>query len=277
MIEHKRWGRLVRAGEWFHLARVHFMPGRSVKLHTHDFPEVFWVEEGRGLHQINGADKKLAAGDLIFVRAEDRHVLRAADESGFTLVNLAFPAAVLEDLATRHASVARLHAGRAALPERRTLSPAQVRILREDVRRLASGARERMPLERFLLGLYLAASPTTRAPGPALPEWLERACAQMERPEHFAQGTARMAQLCGRSPEYMARSCRKLLGVSPTEWVNRVRMEHAARELRLGAKPILEICLECGFSNVAHFYALFRQAYGETPRRYRVMSQESVG
>lgn len=276
MLERKCWRELVRAGEWFHLARIHFTPDRKARLHTHDFPEIFWVEEGHGLHFINGVEKKLFPGDLLFVRPQDQHVLRARDDGGFTLVNLAFPLVVLTDLAKRHPAVAQLHVSRAALPERRTLTVPQIRIWREEVRRLASGSRERLPLERFLLGLYWLASPSTPALQPVLPAWLEHACAQMERPEHFAGGTARLVELCGRTPEYVARSCRKWLGVTPTEWVNRVRMEHAARELRLGARPILEICLECGFNNLAHFYALFRSAYGETPRRYRVTSQRSV-
>lgn len=281
MIERKRWSGLVKKGEWFHVARIHFLPGRTVRLHTHDFPEVCWVEEGEGVHEINGEVKKLCPGDMIFVRAADEHVLRAADEEGFWLVNLAFPAAVLTDLAGRHREVARLHATKRRLPERRRIGEDRMREWREEVRRLVSGARARLPLERFLLGLYLAGSPATaeraRAMAPALPEWLERASEEMRHPEHFAKGTPEFARRCGRNAEYVARSCRKLLGVSPTEWLNRVRMEHAARELRLGAKPILEICLECGFNNLAHFYTLFRAAYGETPRRYRVKCQRSVG
>jgi AraC family cel operon transcriptional repressor len=36
------------------------------------------------------------------------------------------------------------------------------------------------------------------------------------------------------------------------------------------ASAIVEIALERDCNNLAHFYALFRAAHGETPRRYRL-------
>lgn len=267
----------MSAGEWFHLARIHFLPARPARLHTHDFPEVFWIESGEGWHMINRAEKKLRSGDLLFVRMKDEHVLRAADERGFTLVNLAFPARLLAELRARYPELATLYPARTKLPVRCTLSAVQVRQLADEVRRLAAGGRRRMSVERFLLGLYLMAMPAGENPVPALPAWLLRATAELERPEHFVAGTRALAKLAGRSAEHVARTCRQQLHLSPTELVNRVRMEHAARELRLGSKPIVEIALECGCNNLAHFYSLFRAAHGETPRRYRLACQQALG
>ena len=276
MVERKKWSDLVRPGEWFHLARVDFSPTRLSRLHTHDFPEIFWIEKGAGLHEINGTRKTVFAGDLVFIRAADRHSFRATNPAGFTLVNLAFPSRLLADLALRHAEIRILHAGRAGLPERRKLAPVQIQHLRDEVRRLAPAGRHRMPCERFLLGLYGMASAGTDQPADPLPDWLEGAVATIERPENFAAGVPAFVKRCGRSAEYVARTCRKLLGQSPTELINQARMEHAARELRLGSKPIMDICLECGFENLAHFYALFRAAHAQTPRRYRLDHQRTV-
>lgn len=276
MLEKKRWADLVKPGEWFHLARVDVTPSRLSRLHTHDFPEIFWIERGQGVHEINAEEKNLFAGDLIFIRPSDRHRLRAADASGFTLVNLAFPSRLLTDLTDRHAEIRSLHASGPELPNRSRLSAPQIQYLREEVRRLSFADRRRMPCERFLLGLYGMVLSEPESVSPALPDWLERACAAIHRPENFSGGVPSFVKLCGRSPEYVARSCRKLLGQSPTEYLNRIRMEHAARELRLGSKPIMEICLECGFENLAHFYSLFRAAYAQSPRRYRVSHQQTV-
>ncbi|MGC3943959.1 MAG: helix-turn-helix transcriptional regulator [Chryseolinea sp.] len=60
------------------------------------------------------------------------------------------------------------------------------------------------------------------------------------------------------------------------EHVNQLRMAHAARELMLGSSPIIEVALDCGFNNLAHFYALFRKTHGMTPRRYRMGCQRQV-
>jgi AraC family cel operon transcriptional repressor len=277
MLERKRWRRLAGTGEWFHLARVQFHPARLSRLHTHDFPEIFWVEQGQGVHHINGQAKKLFSADLILIRPQDRHAFGFTDHHGFTLVNLAFPLLVLTELGQRLPELAPLHDARAVLPVRRALSSVQSSHLKEEVRRLATTGRGRLPLERFLLNIYsmLLVEPERRT-RVVLPEWLERACAEIQRPEYFGGGVPAFVRLAGRSAEYVARSCRRMLGATPTEFVNRIRMEHAARELRLGAKPIMDICLECGFNNLAHFYTLFRAAHGEPPRRYRMEHQRTV-
>jgi AraC family cel operon transcriptional repressor len=62
-------------------------------------------------------------------------------------------------------------------------------------------------------------------------------------------------------------------GITATEAVNAARMEFAARELRTGTKKILEICFDCGFENLAHFYRIFKAATGTTPRAYRESHQ----
>lgn len=277
MLERKRWRTLADPGDWFHLARVQFHPTRSSRLHTHDFAEIFWIEQGRGIHDINGQRKTLFPGDLIFIRPSDRHMLATADSAGFTLVNLAFPVRVQHELAERLPELNRLQSGCATLPERRELSPVQAQRLKEELRRLAAGGRGRLPLERFLLNVYaMLLSESDGRANVVLPDWLEQACTAIQRPEYFGGGVAAFVRLSARSPEYVARACRRFLGVTPTVLVNQIRMEHAARELRLGGRPIVEISLECGLNNLAHFYALFRAAHGQTPRQYRVAHQQMV-
>ncbi len=246
-------------------------------MHTHDFPEIFWIESGQALHEINGVGEKLFPGDIVFVRPSDCHQLLAADPKGFQMVNIAFPAAVLIDLKRRHPEVELLHSFTADVPRKLRLSSLQIRNLGEDVRKLASGPASRIAIERLLLGIYLlaTASPVSAA-AETLPDWLVRACQEIDRPEHFVQGLPAFMRLCARSPEHVARTCRSLLGKSPTEIVNTARLTFAARELRIGTKSILEIALESGFNNLAHFYELFRAFQGATPRRYRLECQREV-
>jgi AraC family transcriptional regulator len=50
---------------------------------------------------------------------------------------------------------------------------------------------------------------------------------------------------------------------------NRLRLEQAARQLRLARRPLTEIALACGFSSSAAFSRAFRLAYATTPSEYR--------
>jgi AraC family cel operon transcriptional repressor len=69
---------------------------------------------------------------------------------------------------------------------------------------------------------------------------------------------------------------RAVFGLTPSAYINRVRMDYAARELRVTARPITDIALDCGLSNLSHFYALFRNAHGHTPRAYRLAHNRTV-
>ena len=273
-MEKKLWRKLVRRDEWYHLARFRFLPSRKAFLHTHDFPEIFWIEAGRARHSINGCEKRLDPGDLIFVRAPDRHVLAPVDRNGFMLVNLAFSPLVLADLLARHGNdLTRFHDRSTPLPVRVRLSAVQMQILGGEIASLARASRQRLALEKFLLELYSMLQPVPGAkPGPH-PEWLLLACERIQDVSYFSEGAAGFARASGRSPEHVARVVRAQFGCTPSDYVNRVRMEHAARELRLSSRSIADIALECGIQDLSHFYSLFHTTFGQTPRRYRVGNQ----
>jgi len=96
------------------------------------------------------------------------------------------------------------------------------------------------------------------------------------RPEVFACGAPGFVRAAGRSAEHVARTVRAVFGVTPSDYVNRVRMDYAARELRITTRPIAEIALDCGLNNLSHFYGLFRRSQGETPRAHRIAHYRSV-
>lgn len=278
MVEHKRWKQLVSDGVWHHQASILFSPGRPARLHDHDFPEAFWVERGHGVHHINGQVKRLQAGDLVFVRPEDEHWLETGDERGFTLVNLAYDPRVRTDLVRRHAGELRaLFSPPGDLPHRALLPKAALPLLRRQLARLGQDGRSRLALEYFLMGLHEQIRPwlgtEDRSP---MPEWLRTACDRAQHPAVFVRGAAGLVQAAGRSSEHVARTMQAVLGQTPSDYVNRIRMEHAAREMRVTTRPIVDVALDCGITNLSHFYSLFREAHGLPPRAYRVAHQRTV-
>lgn len=278
MLERKRWRDLVAKEEWFHLARFRFGRDRISAHHTHDFPEIFWVEHGTALHHINGSTKRLDAGDLVFIRPRDQHHLSAVNAEGFVLVNLAFARSVLTDFRRRHAAATRrFHHEASVLPTRVPLNRAQLSELTEELARLANASnRGRLSLERFLLGLYLLIGEPRPIESTPRPDWLAVAMERIQERAFFADGARGLVRASGRSAEHVARTVREHLGCTPSDYVNRVRMNHAARELRLGARSIADIAADCGIGDLAHFYALFRAAFKTTPKRYRLEHHRQI-
>lgn len=67
------------------------------------------------------------------------------------------------------------------------------------------------------------------------------------------------------------RYTQKYFQCSPANYVNRVRLENAARLLEITGKSVKEIAFACGFDDLSYFSRLFRGQYGLSPQQYRDM------
>lgn len=256
----------------FHAARARKTLADPVPWHGHDFAEIFWIDAGHGIHSINGASRPLPPGSVVLMRPADRHGIRPAGPGELRLTNIAFPRETLDFLHRRYFSRKRwAFSGREKYPLAQTLEPSRLQLFNRWADELSGSPRARLYLERFLLNVLaeLDRKPDEAALDDA-PDWLARTCEAMRNPLHFSKGTAEFLRLCGRSREHAARTARQHLGMSPTDYVNAVRMEYAQRQLEMGDEGILEIALDCGLENLSHFYGLFRARTGTTPRKYRL-------
>lgn len=271
MMKRFHWSKVSPRGESFHLARAKLKGKNAASPHKQDFPEVFWIEEGTALHGVNGQQVRLERGDLVFVRSTDRHSLSAEAEDGFVLVNIAFSQATLDFLRERYfASEDRWFWSVAPCPETLRLDAGHLGWLGAWVERLDAAERSLLEIEIFLLELLHQCRGSKAAQKVEnSPEWLLEALRRLNDPEVLAGGTQALARIAGRTPQHVNACLKRYRGLTATDALNAARMEFAARELRTGTKKILEICFDCGFENLAHFYRMFKAAAGTTPRAYR--------
>jgi len=82
-----------------------------------------------------------------------------------------------------------------------------------------------------------------------------------------------MAELCGRSVEHLNRTVRQHFDCTTTQLINRLRLDRAARLLRLTNTPIAAVALDCGFDNLGYFYRRFGERFNQTPRAFRQKAQ----
>ena len=265
----------VRGGECYHFAQTELTAGNAARYHDHDFHELFWVTRGRGEHLLNGRTEPLAAGRLYLIKPKDRHHVTGSDAAPLRILNLAFPSRRWTEVRRRYFPrerdvYERSPADRAWLLDARAQSA-----LVHWAGRLATAGRPRVVLDGFLMELPLLLQEPVKGAKP-VPEWLEGARRAMVGPEQFAGGTVALARLAGRSPSHVARAAVRWYGQTPTELVNAARMDFSARQLSETGRPIVEIALDCGLHNLSHFYALFRNRFGVSPRRYRLQAHPTV-
>jgi YesN/AraC family two-component response regulator len=74
----------------------------------------------------------------------------------------------------------------------------------------------------------------------------------------------------GRNPAYLCVQFKEEMGVSVTEYINKVRVEEAKLLLQDNHIPLAEIAHTLGFCSQSYFTKIFREVTGKTPRGYRV-------
>ncbi|MEO0871202.1 MAG: helix-turn-helix domain-containing protein [Pseudomonadota bacterium] len=257
-------------GESFHYARKMLAKRFPARAHTHDFHEVFLITRGRTAHWINGQMQTLAEGQLVFIRPHDAHAFRAARE-GCEIVNVMYESASAAHLVARYGDTlrGRFFDAPGALPELHTLGPQQFERALAIAGQLQTADRTLARIEEFLLTLCNRVAVPSAQGVAAGPAWFSAACSAAQDIEVFRLGAAGFIAAAGRSHEHVCRTCKEVLGLTPTDYVNRIRIDHAARLLRTEDASIEAIASRCGFENTSYFYRLFARSMGETPKRYR--------
>lgn len=80
---------------------------------------------------------------------------------------------------------------------------------------------------------------------------------------------ADLADHCGLSSTHLHRLFRRLLRMSPSEYLLALRLQEGRRLLATTDDPLSVIAVDIGFFDQSHFSRRFRKATGMTPTKYR--------
>ena len=261
----------LRPGEHFHFARVTLDDLPPAFAHDHDYFEVFLVEQGALRHRINGQTQTLTKGALVFIRPGDCHALSALPGQRAQLLNIIVPPATVAHLGARYRDdfAGRFFWSGAPLPDTRQIDGPRMERAINTAIELQTEDRALVRIEQFLLTLLTRVVDAAFDPTSSAPAWLAAACLAARDPAVFRRGAAGLVEASRRGHEHVCRTAQRHLGMSPTDYVNRIRMEHAAMLLGEGRQSIESVAADCGIANLSYFYRLFRQHYGTTPLAYK--------
>lgn len=262
----------------FHIGETVLRNNAGTQKHTHDFYEIFIIEGGEVYHFVNGTQKVMKKGDLYFVRPEDEHSFRKGECRKAQFVNLAFSKELFqtaEIISDRYFDLKQLRRVEAHIPagaEMAVLS--KLSFLARERSGLFTFSKKGMVLSILLDCLILFDS---QADGWAnAPEWLDQACMEMKKQANYAEGIKRFVEISGKSQEHLTRCMKKYYQITPTEYLNRIKLEHAAELLETTSDSVLDIMFDCGFNNVSYFNQLFKKVYGTTPGGYRRLNYSVI-
>lgn len=115
--------------------------------------------------------------------------------------------------------------------------------------------------------------PANQNPPPTQSQQLYlRLCELMQNPDVYTDADANhetLTRLLGTNRTYLADALHECADTTPTDFINKYRIHHAAQLLSTTDDPVGFIAEQCGFTNRSTFTRLFREHYSMTPTEYR--------
>jgi AraC family transcriptional regulator len=164
------------------------------------------------------------------------------------------------------------------LPSMRSLSRLVAQACARLVGNSAQGADLTLNVAWEELGIQLAASVTrlandapldVRDPLPSVVARVTRAARMIEENHELELTIQRLACEARLSPYHFLRTFQHLMGVTPHQYLLRVRLREAAMRLATERAKVLDIALDCGFRDVSNFNRAFRREFGMSPQSFR--------
>ena len=89
--------------------------------------------------------------------------------------------------------------------------------------------------------------------------------------------TAELAEVAGCTPDQLDRRVRKVFGISPKQYVLRVKVERAMELLSSTEEGLSEVAVAAGFYDQSDFSKRFARITGRTPLQYRETGSDLPG
>jgi len=251
-----------------------FVHQRSVKetypVHTHDFFELFYIINGKAIHNINNDKRLIQGGDLVFIRPNDVHSYEFFNSFDFEIISLGCPRDEMYK-AFEYVGLNDKQFTDCDFPPSISLYGYN----KSDIYRKLMHINDKPHgMERkiyfrsilaFILYRFTVFEDIQRS---SIPDYLTKIVEEMSEKENFAEGLSKMLKISHITQEHLTREFRKHLNLSPTEFINLKRLDYAAQLLSENKYTITEVCFMCGFNSLSHFYHSFKKQYGCTPKQF---------
>ena len=259
--------RYASDGKKYYIADLVWNNGGKILNHSHDFYEIFIVLQGQFEECSNGKN--------ITVRRRRLHIIGPSDYHGLSAQTYKEPV-ILRNIAIHKEQFENTL-------KRLGISPEDVcghyivdeNFFAEFKKKtdMIYGPYPDGDIFNFLMQNILEDILTTavlqRGNEHGIPNWLKKAYREMEQDDNAAKGLSKLLELTGKSQEYLTRSFQKYYHITPTEYINILRLSNASKLLQTTDEKIIDIAYICGFNSISYFNRLFKSHYGMTPRDYR--------
>lgn len=260
-------------------------PGKGTHWHFHPEMELTWFRSGSGTRFVGDHLGSFEAGDLVLLGAHLPHYWHTRDASSGLSIQWHFPVdhpfwlfpenRELSDLFKQAGRGLRFsgESARQAARQMQTLSDSRSIAKLGAFLQLLSDLHDAPEHEKIELSKQ-----SFRLPGDSSQQGAI-STAMSHLIHHFREEIRieDLLKLTHMSRTTFARQFKRHSGQPFSEFLNRLRLQAACRELEHGDRSILDISIDCGFTQVSFFNRLFRRQMGCSPRDFRKNSRLTPG
>ena len=252
-----------------------FLDARTTlkSLHSHNYYEYFIVLSGEIIHEINGEKQNLKAGDLIFIRPNDKHRYLTENNKHCSIVNVSFVKEHFERIKAYFDNDIIDTISTADMPPFITLNSQSFSFLRKKHNMLnlyTSKSIIEAHLKSLLVDIfsYILINYEQQSQYD-YKKLLQPALLQMNTPENIEEGLPALLRCSEFSHGHLCRIMKKEFGTTPVKYITDLRLQYAANLLVMTDYDILSISVRLGFSSLSYFITIFKKKYGLPPSKYR--------
>lgn len=229
--------------------------------HIHDFYEIIYVLSGSCIQNVNGTDILCPVGSIFIVKPMDVHFF-SSQEKNTNIMSLSIKKEEFEKfLFCFSISDQQFNQVRCFISdEKDRLHNLCISALTSD---------DDVYLKKGLMAIIFAEIFQNLNKNVNVPIDLKRAISEMNKLENAKEGLDAFLKLSNYSRTQLWRLSLKYLNVTPTEFINNVRMKHAYNLIAYTNMSFEAISVEVGFSSFSHFIKLIKETYGTTPLKLR--------
>ena len=242
--------------------------------HVHEFDELVIARSGSGMNFINGTPAPICRGSVFYVRANQTHFIDRLDELYLTNV-LILPSRFKH---VSHETVADLLArntGLGSVPY--VVGGATLKRVELLLNRIVDESEHRVDYSEqmieLLLGQLMIELWRGQPDEQSAPQEKDARLTNMLRHlnTHFDQEIDwdELAARFKLPPRTLSRKFAEVTGMSPNNYLLRLRLCRAMNMLRDTGMPVTEIAYACGFNDSNYFTSRFHREVGTSPLKYR--------
>lgn len=260
--------------------------------HRHDYVEIIYMCSGQTRHIVNGSEEVvLNKGDLLFLNQNAAHEIYPAGENDIAVNFIVLPEffdktfeMIEEENVIRDFVVGSLrqnHNGTDYIYFKvADILPVQ-NLIENMIWSLVHKQGNIRNINQTTMGLLILqlANYTERIEGNGPGQYEKNMMFTVLRyiEENYKEGTlTELAGLTKQSVTGMSKFIKKQSGLNFLQLLQQKRLNQAAFLLTTANLTVEEIILAVGYDNTSYFHRIFRERYGDTPKRYRDVRKKRI-